>query len=157
MKGLPTLAADGARDTLLQSQTNPRPHILVAEDDVLVRRISAIVLSRSGYEVDAVGDGAAAWEALSTGSFDLLITDNEMPRLSGVELIEKVRSAGMVLRVILATGILPKEALSRCPWLKPAATLLKPFTAEEMLRTVEKVLDETVGVAAAPECFSIVT
>lgn len=95
--------------------------------------------------MDAAEVGAAAWQALNIDSYDLLITDNKMPKLSGVELVKKVRSARMALPVILASGIMPTEELNRHPWLQLAATLLKPFTGEELLGTVKEVLRATDG------------
>jgi CheY-like chemotaxis protein len=50
----------------------------------------------------------------------------------------------MVLPVIMATGSLPTEEFTRHPWLQPAATLLKSYSAQEMLRTVKKVLREAI-------------
>ncbi len=134
-----------ANSTLAQSQTNLPDHILVVEDDVFFRRLNAKVLAQSGYEVDTAEDGEAAWWALNTSSYDLLITDNRMPKVSGVDLLKKLRAARMDLPVIMATGTLPKEEFARYPWLQPAATLLKPYTSEEMLRTVKKVLREAAG------------
>jgi DNA-binding response OmpR family regulator len=134
-----------AASTPLQSQTNPPDHILVVEDDNFFRRLNAAVLAQSGYEVDTAEDGAAAWQALNTDSYDLLITDNRMPKVSGVDLLKKLRAARMVLPVIMATGTLPKEEFARYPWLQPAATLLKPYTSEDMLRTVKRVLREAAG------------
>ena len=58
-------------------------------------------------------------------------------------MLKKLRAARMALPVIMATGTLPTEEFTRYPWLQPAATLLKPYTGEEMLKTVKKVLRET--------------
>lgn len=127
----------------LQAQTNPPHRILVVEDDLAIRRLDTEVLVRSGYEVDAAEDGAAGWDALQAGDYDLMITDNSMPRLTGVELLKKLRAARMELPVIMATGTLPAEEFNRHPWLRPAATLLKPYTVEQLLRTVKKVLRES--------------
>lgn len=124
----------------LHSPTNLPHHILVAEDDILLRLHNTYVLSRSGYEVDSAADGEAAWQALNADSYDLLLTDNNMPKVSGLELLKKLRAARMDLPVIMATGTLPEEVFTGHPWLQPAATLLKPYTSEEMLKTVEKVL-----------------
>jgi DNA-binding response OmpR family regulator len=126
-------------------QMNSPPHILMVEDDLLLRRINTEVLSRSGYEVDAAADGAAAWRALNTDSYDLLITDNNMPKVSGVELLKKLRAARMILPVIMATGTVPEEEFTSCPWLQPAATLLKPYSSAKMLETVKIVLREADG------------
>jgi DNA-binding response OmpR family regulator len=134
----------------LRSQTNPPHRILVVDDDAAVRRLNTMVLLREGYAVDAAEDGAAAWEALSEESYDLIITDNNMPELSGVDLLRKLRAARMALPVIMATGSLPKEEFARSPWLQPAGTLLKPYTIVELLRTVKKVLREADDEAIIP-------
>ena len=114
----------------------------MVEDDIAIRRLIAHVLSGAGFRVDEAQDGASAWMALGAGTYDLLITDNQMPRLTGVELIEKLHAAGSTLPVIMATGTAPTHIFDRSPWLKPAATVLKPYTCEEMLRTVKDVLAE---------------
>jgi DNA-binding response OmpR family regulator len=118
---------------------NPSRRILVVEDDAAICQFNAEVLVRSGYQVDAAEDRAAGWAALHASKFDLLITDQYMPRLSGLELVKKVRSARMLLPVILATGTLPDD-LERRPWLELAATLLKPFSRRQLLETVQEVL-----------------
>jgi DNA-binding response OmpR family regulator len=126
-------------------QAHPPQHILVVEDDVCLRQASLTVLIRSGYDVDAAEDGAAGWAALKVDTYDLLITDNHMPRLTGIGLLKKLRLARMALPVIMATGALPQEEFTRYPWLQPAATLLKPFTIAKLLETVKEVLRATGG------------
>jgi len=139
------------RQTVVQSnesplnQTSTVRRILVADDDKAMRRLSAGVLSRSGYHVVEVEDGEEGWEALRTHHFDLLITDNDMPRLTGVELVKKIHTARMTVLIILASGVPPVEELKRHPWLQISATLLKPFTVEELLETVKKVLHSIDG------------
>ena len=119
---------------------NRSPRILVVEDDVVIRQLNAQVLLRSGYQVDAAEDGAAGWEALHGKNFDLLITDHDMPKLTGLELVKKVRRARMSLPVILASGSLPAEGLERHPWLELAAILLKPFSPAQLVETVKAAL-----------------
>jgi two-component system, cell cycle sensor histidine kinase and response regulator CckA len=114
--------------------------ILVVEDDISIRRLTAEMLARSGYEVDVAGDGAAGWEALQAKRYDLLITDNFMPKVTGIEMVKKLRTARMRLPVIMATAILPEEEFIRHPWLQAVTTLIKPFRAPELLATVQKVL-----------------
>lgn len=117
----------------------------MVDDDGHIRRLNVEMLLDSGYHADAAEDGAVAWDTLQLNSYDLLITDHNMPKVSGVELLKKVRSARMALPVIMATGVLPQEGFTRYPWLQPAATLLKPYTVDEMLGTVKKVLRATGG------------
>ena len=72
---------------------HPSRRILVVEDDGAIRQSNAQVLVRSGYQVDTAEDGAAGWKALHGKEFDLMITDHDMPRLTGLELVKKVRCA----------------------------------------------------------------
>src|SRR5947209_6247180 len=113
--------------TLTQGQANRSNRILLVDDDILIREPSAKALAASGYQVDTAEDGACGWKALHARSYDLLITDNSMPKVSGLELVKKLRSAHMTLPVVLASGAIPTEELKRNPWLQLAATLLKPF------------------------------
>ena len=110
------------------------------DDDFELRQLSSEVLARSGYQVDLAADGHAAWQALQSQRYDLLITDNEMPKVSGVELVKKLRTGGATLPVIMASACIPEEELERHPWLQLAATLMKPFTIEELLQTVKQAL-----------------
>ena len=128
-----------------QDQPGQSHRILLADDDVFMRRMNEGVLLRSGYQVVAVEDGEEAWDALHSTELDLLITDNDMPKLTGVELLKRLHASQIAVPVILATGVPPTEELERHPWLQVAATLLKPFTVEELLSTVAEVLHAIDG------------
>jgi DNA-binding response OmpR family regulator len=91
--------------------------------------------------MDAAADGAAGWEALQAKRYDLLITDNFMPKVTGIEMLHKVQAASMQVQVIMATALFPKEEFARYPWLGALTTLLKPFRAAELLSTVRRVLE----------------
>jgi two-component system, cell cycle response regulator CpdR len=117
------------------------PHrILVVEDDTAVRKFNTDVLTRSGYRVVAAEDGEAGWQAIKAGTYDLLITDNDMPKLSGAGLIKKVRSANMKLPVIMTSGMVPGEDFTGSPWFSSIVTLFKPYTLPELLRVVREAL-----------------
>lgn len=108
---------------------------------------------RSGYTVDAVNDGAEAWAALQQTGYGLLVTDNNMPKVSGIELIQKLRAARMATPAILVSGAMPDEELKRSPWLQLAATLLKPVADDELLTKVKQALNwaASIPVTFAPE------
>lgn len=133
----------------LQFHASPPLRILVVEDDLTILHLNAHILQNSGYLVDSAGDGAAAWKSLNQESYDLLITDNQMPKVTGVELLKKLQAARIVLPIIMATGICPEEEFARQPELQPATILLKPYTGAQLLRTVKKVLREANGTVAA--------
>jgi CheY-like chemotaxis protein len=137
-------------------EPNSRQRILVVEDDTAVRRVNTEVLTHSGYQVDAAEDGAAAWDALQLNNYDLVVTDNDMPRVTGVELIQKLQSARMALPVIMATGAVPD--FTRYGSLQPAKTLLKPYTFDELLTAVKEVLSaasNSLGQIAPPSNWHV--
>ena len=134
------LLTDSSVSTPLRSHTNSSHRILVVDDDNAVRQVTVDMLARSGYNAEGMKDGAAGWEALQINRYDLIITDNKMPRMAGIEMIEKLRSAGMAVPVIMATGAFPTHVLERKPWLKPDATIEKPFSYDCLLEAVEDVL-----------------
>ena len=131
----------------------PRCRVLVVEDDSGLLRLNTEILKRSGYDVDAAEDGAAAWDTLQLKSYDLMITDNKMPKLSGVELLKKLQAAGVVLPVIMATGESPEMEFVQFPWLRPGAILSKPYTIAELLGMVKKVLREADGADDGSQLF----
>ncbi len=114
--------------------------ILVVDDEPSMRKLISIVLANSGYEVESAEDGAVAWEALQSGHFDLLITDQNMPRLSGLELVKNLRLASMDLPVVMVTGAVPEEELAQDASLHLTATISKPFELSHLLETVSHAL-----------------
>lgn len=71
---------------------------------------------------------------------DLLLTDNNMSKLTGIEVIQKMHSVRMTLPVIMLMGISPEEDLVRNPWLKTVPILLKPYSIDTLLRVVNRTL-----------------
>ena len=66
--------------------------VLVADDSLTVRELERKLLASRGYAVETAIDGVDAWNALRQGAFDLLVTDIDMPRLDGIELVRLVRN-----------------------------------------------------------------
>jgi DNA-binding response OmpR family regulator len=97
-------------------------------------------LEEAGFRVDTAEDGEEAWASLQLHDYDLLMTDNNMPKVSGVELIRKLRSVDMDLPVILVSGAMPVEEIRRRPELRLAASLSKPFTGTQLVVKVKWVL-----------------
>ena len=140
MKNSQIAPTDGPGEAPTPVRTIPPHRILVVEDDGDIRSLNAQVLKLFGYRVDTAEDGFAAWDTIQQNKYDLLITDNEMPNMTGIELLKKLQTDRVAMAVIMATGKLPEEEFSQHPCIRPVAMLLKPYTADELLWTVKKVL-----------------
>jgi two-component system chemotaxis response regulator CheY len=113
---------------------------LVVDDFVTMRRVVCAYLRELGIDdlVEA-GDGRAALEMLRTASFDVVITDIEMPTLGGFELLSSIRRDARLkhLPVLMVTAEARKDEIVRCTQAGATAYLVKPFTRttlEEKLR-----------------------
>jgi EAL domain-containing protein (putative c-di-GMP-specific phosphodiesterase class I) len=85
------------------AECSTRPRLLVVDDDEILLRSFVRVLT-SDYEVDACCDGVEAVKALSTNTYDAILSDIDMPRLSGLALLERVRAVDLDIPVVLITG-----------------------------------------------------
>jgi CheY-like chemotaxis protein len=144
----PHFQTNGDNESLTPNPTNNNSHqrILVVDDEKMVRQLNSKVLILSRYEVDTAEDGDVAWKALQTVNYGLLITDNQMPKVSGVELIKKCRCERMTLPIILSSGTRPANTES----LQLAAILLKPFTGDQLVKTVKEVLRGQLPINTTP-------
>src|SRR5689334_14533052 len=116
-------------------------NVLYAEDDAVMRKFTVQLLSRAGYKVTPVPDGLAAWETLQKESFDLLITDNDMPSLTGIELVTKLRRNHVSMPIILASGSAGFFSGDEYQWLNFGACLQKPFLPDELVQSVGRILN----------------
>src|SRR5579859_6500446 len=81
-----------------------KPRVLLVDDDEVLVRSYARSLASDGYECDVRFDGEAAVEAIRTGAYDLVLSDIDMPRLSGLALLERIRAHDLDVPVVLITG-----------------------------------------------------
>ena len=125
---------------LMRTRTRPCRRILIVDDDSAMRQLNTTALTNAGYQVDGAADGAAGFEAYMATQYDLVITDNFMPKVTGVEMLKKLHAASLAPSVILATRATPTEEFARHPELQPDITLLKPYNTHQMLKAVDLVL-----------------
>lgn len=71
----------------------PRKRVLVVDDSLTVREVERRLLENRGYEVVVAVDGVDGWNALQSSRFDLVVTDVDMPRLDGIELVKRIKGA----------------------------------------------------------------
>ncbi|MBM6583131.1 response regulator [Microvirga sp. BT689] len=109
-------------------------------DDVLgVRESIRIALSAAGYEAEVAENGQQALELLSSGSFDIVVTDIWMPGVDGISLIKRLRSERPHLRVFAMTGGGPRMTI------ETAMSLAEVWGAEEVF---VKPFDEALLITA---------
>ena len=117
--------------------------ILLAEDNAALSSVIRFNLQRSGFQVEAALTGRLAWELAQVHQFDLVITDQQMPEMTGCELCECLRrsEAYRETPIIMLTAKGMELELPRLrEELGLAATFLKPFSPKEVIRAVEDCL-----------------
>ncbi len=138
--GLPSVAAHPATNPVGPGRTVLSAHILLVDDDPAIRGTVALLLEDAGYRVGCAEDGEAGWGALCSVRPDLLITDHEMPKLTGLELLRRVRAVSRHLPAIMISGRLPSSDADFEALLQPGAVLPKPFSFRVLLTKVEELL-----------------
>ena len=106
--------------------------ILIAEDDELLADALTRSLRHAGYAADHVKDGIEADAALGASEFDLLILDLGLPRLSGLELLKRLRSKGSTIPILILTAMDGVEHRVRGLDLGADDYLAKPFALAEL-------------------------
>ncbi|MBV8758985.1 MAG: response regulator [Deltaproteobacteria bacterium] len=114
--------------------------ILVVDDERVIREILAEFLTLEGFSVNTVEDGEKALTELRLHPYDLLITDLKMPRLSGLQLLEKIEAERLGVLTVLMTGFGTVETAIEAMKKGAYDYLLKPFKVEEVIHVVERAL-----------------
>ena len=117
--------------------------ILLVEDDELLGDSLRLALAQSLYTVDWVKNGAAAWCAIQTEFFDLVILDINLPKLSGDEVLAKMRAKNITTPVIILTGY--DSVPERVKRLESGADgyVTKPFNFEELCARIRAIRRRT--------------
>ena len=103
------------------------------------------MLIHAGYHVTTAEDGMQGWELFCRCNFDLLITDHDMPRLTGLDLTRRVRTDQRDLPVIMISGRMPWEELDLLSLLQPGIALEKPFAFAELNAHVRSLLASSMN------------
>lgn len=114
--------------------------ILIAEDDSELRQLFSHVLTKHGYSVTGVDNGAEAMNALERSYFDLIISDIMMPIMDGYELVSSLRSSGLTIPVLMITA---KDAFDdmRLGFISGTDDyMIKPINVNEMVLRVGALL-----------------
>lgn len=120
--------------------------VLVVDDEVHIVHVVAIKLRNNGFEVLSAENGSDAFEIACAEKPDIIVTDFQMPVMTGLELIEKLRQneATQDIPVIMLTArnfAIEEEQKQN---LRISECLSKPFSPKELLRSIEDILYQEV-------------
>jgi CheY-like chemotaxis protein len=103
--------------------------------------LTKLVLERAGHYVEHVGDGREAWQRVMTNPlfFDLVITDHQMPHLTGLQLVAQLRRADYAGSVIVLSSSVSMSEEHAFRELGVQAILQKPASADQLLTAVNRV------------------
>jgi len=114
-------------------------NVLIVDDELNVRQLLSKVLSKEGYQIYTASDGVAALELFQTTNIDIIISDIKMPRMTGIELLHKIKAIEPEVGFILITAFATTETAIDA--LKSGAQdyVTKPFDFSEILMAVKKL------------------
>lgn len=124
------------------SITPDKPKIILAEDEKGLRVILEEFLAQNDYIVDVAEDGAAALEKIKQTSYALLVADIDMPRMSGMELLEKLMELKNRPLTILMTGYATVESAVDAMKMGAFDYIVKPFKMEHLLLCIQRALEK---------------
>lgn len=114
--------------------------ILLADDDDSLRRVLQFKLEKSGYDVTEVADGKAALRLLEKSRFDLLLSDIKMPKVDGLELLERAKDLQPDIKIILITAHATVSQAVQAVKLGAFDYITKPFDDEQLYIALDKAL-----------------
>jgi two-component system chemotaxis sensor kinase CheA len=142
----PHLVREGASsvraETVVRSAPRPRVRVLVVDDSLTSRTLERNVLTSAGYEVTTAVDGEAGWELLTTQRFDLVVSDVQMPKLGGLDLLRRVRAHPELREtpVVLVTSLdAPEDVQAGAAAGADAYVVKGRFDQRELLETVARL------------------
>jgi two-component system sensor histidine kinase and response regulator WspE len=102
LRSVDKLVRGGQLDKVQRAQgvaARTRKHVLVVEDSLTVRELERKLLEKRGYTVTVAVDGMDGWNALRSSHFDLVVTDIDMPRMDGIELVTLIKRDALLKSV----------------------------------------------------------
>ena len=121
---------------------NPQMKVLVVDDFPTMRRIIKNLLRQLGFQnIAEAEDGAHALRLIKEGSVDFVVTDWNMPKMTGIELLKAIRedAAHKALPVLMVTAEAEKESIVQAIKAGVNNYIVKPFTAEVLKDKIEKI------------------
>lgn len=116
--------------------------VLAVDDSKSMLQMVVMTLKSNGYDVSEASDGAQALEKAKTTTFDLVVTDINMPNMNGIELITALRvlSDYRMTPILCLTTESSNDMKTKGKQAGATGWIVKPFTPEKLLSVVERVL-----------------
>jgi DNA-binding response OmpR family regulator len=116
--------------------------ILVVDDEEQIRELLRRLLSLHGHAVDTAADGAEAFDRLQKTSYDLMIIDRKMPKMSGVDAVAMLRTSPKFkrLKILMATMTSTTKDVDEAFEAGVDGYVVKPFNMEALVAKVERTL-----------------
>jgi CheY-like chemotaxis protein len=121
-----------------------KPTLLVVDDDLAVRKLLERIAIRSGFDVAAARDGQHALEILEGRTFDIVVVDLMMPRVSGYDLVQRISSLSPRPTVVVATAMTNGDVAKLDDSLV-RRVIRKPFDIESVAKTLIEVATEVAA------------
>jgi two-component system chemotaxis response regulator CheY len=121
---------------------NPNMRVLVVDDFSTMRRIIKNILRQLGFtNIVEADDGTTAWDTLNKDKIEFIISDWNMPQMTGIELLRKVRASEEFsdLPFLMVTAEAQQENILEAVQAKVSNYIVKPFTAEVMKQKIDKI------------------
>ncbi|MBQ9405531.1 MAG: chemotaxis response regulator CheY [Desulfovibrio sp.] len=121
---------------------NPNMRVLVVDDFATMRRIVRNILRQLGFQnVVEADDGAAAWDLLNREKIDFIVSDWNMPQMTGIELLRKVRASEQFASIpfLMVTAEAQQENIIEAVQAKVSNYIVKPFTADTLKQKIDKI------------------
>ena len=110
--------------------------ILLADDDEAIREFVKLVLEHAGHKVDCAKDGFEAWSKITVVEPDLIILDEHMPEMTGLQLCEQLRRSGDTTPIVMLSGSYDTKTLLVAIRSGASDFIVKPVTQDEILARV---------------------
>ena len=115
--------------------------ILIVDDEDVVVRSASRVLADPQYTIDTAQDGLEALAKIEQGRYDVVLLDIMMPKMDGIEVLQRVKDSHPDVEVIMFTGLAQVDTAVRCMKLGALDYIAKPFEPDELKMTVVRALE----------------
>lgn len=118
-----------------------QPHILVADDDADIREMVQIILQEAGFCVSTAGTTGGVLQLVGTERFDVMLLDQWMPQLTGIELCRRIRAFDQRTPILIFSGAVDKSDTGAAALAGAQGYVEKPFRSRDLICALRSVME----------------